>query len=1682
MADIGSLVVRIAMDNSNFQQGIQNINRSMKLIQSEFKNATAGLKDHGKGLDGLKAKQKMLSSSIEAQSGKLIKYKDKIKESENALKNNEIAHIKLSEKVDNARKAYEDSAKSLGKNAKETKELKAKYEELNKQYSDSEEKLRSNVKAIDNWNIKANYAETKLKNMKNELSKTSKEVAKQESNWNKLSKKLNSVGKQFETIGKKMYSIGKEMTTKISAPIVALGAGSAKAAISFESSFAGVKKTVNGTKEQFAKLEKGITDMSKKLPTSANEISHVAESAGQLGIQTDNILGFTKTIIDLGEATNLAGEEGASQLAKFANITQMSQKDFDRLGSTIVDLGNNLATTEADIVAMGMRLAGAGHQVGMTEAQIMGLSGALSSVGIEAEAGGSAMSKVIVQMQLAAETGGQSLNDFAKVSGMTAEQFKKSFKQDASGALISFIKGLSSCESKGTSAIKVLDDMGITEVRMRDALLRAAGAGDLFNKSIDIGTKAWQENTALTNEANQRYATTESKLKIVKNQIVDVGRIIGSNLLPIVREVATKIAELTERFSKLSPTVQQSIIKFAALLAVIGPIIQIGGKMVTAFRKVSRALGIVSEAIAVVKTGAAASTPVVAGLAKVFALLNWKIVAIGAAIGAVIYAGKKLHKHFSQASIQQQKFGNDISTTTKKALGEYEKLDKKVGQSLMNMRVKNSKITKDMAKDITGNFNKMSDQIIAANKKKYDKDYNTLKKFMSKNSGLRAEEEKEVLQNIKKKQKFEENIIKNGQKRINEIMQNAANNNRKISEEEWHEINTIKENMSQDAIRVMSNSEREQKSLLERQKRNAGTLSAEQAAEVVKNSANQRDKVIKEAEKQYDETVQTIQRQRDEEHTISKDKAEKLIAAAEHQKEVTVNKAKGQHTEIVGEAQKQAKEHVNEINWETGEVKSKWQAMVSNASSKAHEMKENTIKAFNEKKKAVSNKMTEIKTSIYNKWNEIINYFSKLPSKLRAKGSEMFESMKNGISSKLSSIQNKCSEIGRAIINAFKDIPKQALQIGHDIMNGLKQGLMNKIEEVKAAAGKVAEAASSKIKTALDIHSPSRVTRAYGQYTTEGLAIGILDNLSLVEEAVDLTTKTLLKLERNPDIKAKVNVSDQDISKVVNYILSWGDNSEKTYRQFVGSVNKMNISEIEETKKQLDRLYKDRKRNVEDTLRLVKKGSSKKLELEKANIDKQIAYYRNLQRNTKYKNAKKTYANQIARLQEYKKQVQLISKANTEKQIAELERSKSALEDYYELANRMLTDRKELVQDTLKEETSIFKDNINMYNEAIKLLSINTKDLTQNLINQQAIVNVQNKKIKELEKRYSKLLTTFGATAEETVKIRKELEESKIALVNYTNAVEEAQEAIYKHQIDTINNFTNKIKNVLQERYSKELKLQEDKINKELGNLNKWKDESIKRINDVYNAKIKALNDELKAEDKAEQDRAELKKINDLKQAITFEHNEFNKVELQKELNRSIAERNKRLHREDIENKKNTLEQKRQNEINSINNLYEANKANLEKQLSDTKKFYDEKLRITNLQAEAEKIIIDNNQQEIVDLMKSYDKDYEAAGKTLGEKFADGMKEKINPVLNMIQNIEDRIKTIRTQEIQKAINTAKYSPISSVGSSSINTSMTTNSKSIVNHNSITFNSPKELAPSEIRRQTETTLRNLAFLV
>ncbi|MBN3405739.1 phage tail tape measure protein [Clostridium botulinum] len=1822
--DVGSLVVRVAMENSDFERGIQNLNRSMRLIQSEFKNATVGLKDHGQGLDGLKSKQEMLSKTIELQTEKVAKYRTKVKESEETLNDNIKVHTKLKENVDNAKKAWEDSEKSLGKNAEETKKLKSEYEKLDKQYADNEEKIRNNVRAIDNWNVKTNSAEAKLKDLKNSLSSTSKEIDKQSNKWVQASNKLKNNSEKFENTGKKITDVGKGIS-KLSLPIAAVGIGSAKAAIDFESAFAGVKKTVDGTKEQFANLEKGIRSTSKVMPQSATEIAGVAEAAGQLGIKTDNILGFTKSMVMLGDSTNMSSETAATALARFANITQMSQKDFSKLGSVIVHLGNNLATTESEIVEMGLRLAGAGKQIGLTEGQILGLSGAFSSVGIEAEMGGSAISKVMVKMQAAATIGSdkakelekstgmtirqlelmasnqgkafkevadslnmttgemnsiikssKELDNFGKIAGMTGEQFKQAFEKDAATALIAFIKGLGNAENVGSSAIEMLEEMGIKEVRLRDSLLRAANAGTLLEDSINMGTKAWGENVALTNEANQRYETTESKLKMAKNQITDAGITIGKNLLPAIRDIAVSVAGMTEKFSNLSPEMQKGIVKFGAFVAITGPAIVGVGKLATGFGSIlsagSKVAGIMGKVSLATKGAEAATTTasVATGLAgkgitamglaaKAGALLlnPWVL-----GIGAATVAGVALYKHLqkdavpsidlfatkTEQTVQRVKAANGqmvtvygqtttkISEGTKKSVGAYMELDKKASGSLTNLVANSDKFTKqakdkviknftDMSKKssklsneqkntMTTNFKKlvtdtgvltkknkdeiikqytamvngtkgltkkhkdqtikefadtlnkstaitkqqssdlqkiykdMGDKIkVGLDKKKTD-ELKSQQEFFSKSNVLTTTEEAKILQTTATSWENKKKTINGLQNQINSIIQNAANHHKQLTEDEVKTIDSLQQQMKENAVKTLSASEVEQKVIMERLKSYNGRITAEQASEVIKNAEKQKQSTIDKANQQYDGTVKNIIKLRDESKVISAATADKMIKEAERQRKESIDKAENQKKEVVKKITSMNKDIGESVDTTSGNMLTTWDKLKKWWDGWKPDSKQFSYTLRGSEREAVQKKeggkaYATGTTNATRGWNLV---GEEGPELLWFDGGETVLNNRDTLNL-FNKLDNK---IGYATSREW----------GVNLSQGLADGINNSRKLVHDSILETANGINLKTRKTLGINSPSRVMQELGKFSSEGLALGILENKDKVESAVNLAAQVIKDVTENKldDIQVKVNTNDKEIKDRVTRQLNWGVYNKDEYQKYLNFVDKLNKEEVEKSKEFLKEDYENRVKNVEDRLRVLKNENSIELQTERARVDQEIAHYQNLQRNTKDKNAKKNYANQIASLRQYQKQVLNTTKANQKAQVDSLERSKRALKEYYDDGIKLLDKREKEVKKSLKIEENAFKDLMITYDTAIKSLKVKTGDLVKDLKNQEAIVVVQSKKVEDLRKRYEDLAYTLGIAAEETVKAREEFENARVELENMANAVKDAA----KNLSDYIDKFKQDIANALKERYEDELKLQEESINSQIQNLEKWKDESIKRIDDVYDAKIKAIEEQLEEEDKADKDAEEMKKINSLKSAIDFEHNEFNKAEMQQELNNLLKEREKRLHREQLEEQKKKLEKEKEDKLQNINSIYESNKKSLEKQLEDYRAFCEKRTQDAVLQAQAEKMIMDNNQKEIVELLHSYSKEYEYAGQTLGQKLVDGFSPKIQEIKDMIASITAEINGAR----QNALDLSR-----SVSSVTTNSSVTNNRNNTFNVYASNNNGGSRSIESELRSLT-----------
>lgn len=387
--------------------------------------------------------------------------------------------------------------------------------------------------------------------------------------------KLEQKKQAFERVGQGLVLTGTALT--------AVTALSVKAALDWESAWAGVTKTVDGNEQQMGELEEGLRSLAQTFPATHQEIAAVAEAAGQLGVQRGAIVDFTKTMIDLSETTNLSADEAATSIAQLMNVMQTAPDDVDNLGAALVALGNDGASTERDIIQMAQRIAGAGRTVGLTESEVLGFANALASVGIEAEAGGSAISRIMTDIAMSVSTGGEKLDEFAQVAGMSSADFQKAFKEAPAEAIASFVEGLGRINASGGDVFQTLSNLGQTDIRVSQALLSMANSGDLLRESLQLGSQAWDENTALAEEAAKRYETTEAKIQIAGNAVRDAAIDFGQFFLPAVSGAADAVAGFSGFMTDLPDPVQGVV---AALTASVGVMALLGGGALLAAPKI----------------------------------------------------------------------------------------------------------------------------------------------------------------------------------------------------------------------------------------------------------------------------------------------------------------------------------------------------------------------------------------------------------------------------------------------------------------------------------------------------------------------------------------------------------------------------------------------------------------------------------------------------------------------------------------------------------------------------------------------------------------------------------------------------------------------------------------------------------------------------------------------------------------------------------------------------------------------------------------------------------------------------------------------------------------------------------------------------------------------------------------
>ncbi len=985
-------------------------------------------------------------------------------------------------------------------------------------------------------------------------------VASLDLNTGQFSTKLEKAQKQADGFAEKLKGyggafeeLGKGLTLGVTAPLTAIGVAAGKIGMDFEAGMSRVQAISGTTKDEMSKLSEQALQLGADTAFSASEVASGMENLASAGFNANEIMEAMPGLLDLAA---VSGGDIAQSSEVAASALRGFGLEAGEAGHVADVFARAAADTNAETADMGEAMkyiAPVAHAMGLSLEETAAAIGIMSDAGVKGSQAGTTLRGALSRLAKPTKAMNEVMDDLG-ISFYDSEGKMVSLK-DQIAILQDATKGMTQ-EQKNQMLVTLYGQESLS------GMLALVDAGP--EKLDTLTTSLEESNGAAAKMSDTMMDNTKGKWEEMMGALETAGIKVFNVIAPAITKIAEKVGELADKFSNLNPKTQETIVKMAGIAAAIGPVLVVGGKMANGIGSIiglfskfgaganiattaASALGGASGLGSVITTGTEAGGVIASlggaagsggilgsltsGLGTSLAAMNpWALGIAGA--GAVAYG---LYKCLSEDSIPAvQIFDDTISEGTQKAVGSFLEFNDKVTLALDQLAWSGQTVTGEMAENISGNFSQMAADIQAGLDKNYEESLGKMQNFVTGSTSLSKEEQDQILNNMQEGYENRKQSVSDGEARIKEILDTASSKKRALTKSEQEEINSIQEDMVNTGINVLSEGEVESKSIMERMKAQAGEITATQAAEVVKNSLEQKDKSIKAANEQYNDVVKEIIRQRDEAGTITKEQADKLIEEATRQRDESVKKAEEMHTNVVNEAKAQAKEHVNEVDWETGEIKTKWQIMWEDIKKYAKKAGQ----AFLDLAKAIP------------------GYLKDVPSKMFNIGKDIINGLINGIKSLAHKVTETVSNVAHSISNGFKKVlgihsPSKVFEkFGKFTVEGYVEG----IEKNKYKAIKSVEDMGNMVIKQYDKLGDAVITALQNKYKEEERIQ--LDSLRTQTENVKRETDERLR-QYDRELQAKLKVLDLETT-----------DAEKEIQDQIDAINNKTKQEEKELKEQ----------------------------------------------------------------------------------------------------------------------------------------------------------------------------------------------------------------------------------------------------------------------------------------------------------------------------------------------------------------------------------------------------------------------------------------------------------------------------------------------------------------------------------
>lgn len=921
----------MVLENSEFNKSIKGTNAQLRLAKAELKNAGSQVNLFGRDSERLGSVQESLSKQVELHSKKVDLYKQSIEKTTTKMNDNIKERDKLGSSLEKANKKYDEAVRLYGKESEQAKKAKEEVDRLTEEYNKKEKAIESNAKSIQRYEENLNKAEAEMAKTQGELKKINEELAKNENKWIKASDKLKKHSEKLKETGDKINSLGNEIL-KLTAPIAAVGIAGAKMSTDLNKGMAQIATLIPQQQERLQELKGDIQDVAIIAGKGTDDIaagtydviSAYGDAADTMEKVEINAKAAAAGMAETSDALNLSsavmkgyGDTTAEANEKVMDLSFMTvklgQTSFPDLAASIgkvVPQSNELKITQEELFAVFATGTGVTGNASEVSTQYQGVLKALMAPTKDMTSLMKKMGYADGEAMIAKEGLGGAIKVIVDESKKTGKPLQK---------YIGSIQGQTLALALAGEQSEVYED------KLKQ-LKNSSGAME----------EAFNEQANGINKTGFTYQQAMVKMQVATQKL-------GDAMGPMLAKGADLISDVADKLANMSEEQMESIVHWGKMAIVSGGALKVIGGGISTIGKLAGGLSwvtgkigeatlategasVAAEGVSLATSGAAKGVGILGTVTKAGALVMnpWVI-----GIGAATVGGIALAKHLKEDAVPAvELFSDNISEGTQKSINEFLELDEKATLAMNQMNWNGQGATKELVEVVVENVEGMREQVVGALEQQKEESLKTTQDTLDGLLTINLDEKKEILE--VRQEMYDEQIMQTNHSAdmIISIEQTALEEKRELSEGEKRVINGLKEDMVKRGIEVLSQGEKEQLEILNNLKDQSGLITARQAADTVKTSAQQKNRTIREAKEERDRRLELARDLRKKGGKENIEMANTIEAEAKRGYLAAKENAEKMHNDVVSEAKKQAGEHAKSIDWETGEVKKKWQRLI----------------------------------------------------------------------------------------------------------------------------------------------------------------------------------------------------------------------------------------------------------------------------------------------------------------------------------------------------------------------------------------------------------------------------------------------------------------------------------------------------------------------------------------------------------------------------------------------------------------------------------------------------------------------------------------------------------------------------------------------------------------------------------